>query len=69
MWLVRLFDPLYGTTRGAANTELLDWMVYRTTFVYFDVGYGSALAIMSLFITIIISAILFRQLIRALEAK
>jgi multiple sugar transport system permease protein len=27
MWLIRLFDPLYGTTRGAVNTELLDWMV------------------------------------------
>ncbi|MDZ7837181.1 MAG: sugar ABC transporter permease [Actinomycetota bacterium] len=39
MWLIRLFDPLYGTTRGAVNTELLDWMVYRTSFVYFDVGY------------------------------
>lgn len=67
MWLVRLFDPLYGTTRGGVGTELLDWMVYRTTFVYFDVGYGSTLAIMSLYLTIIISAILFRQLIKALD--
>ncbi len=68
MWLIRLFDPLYGTTRGAANTELLDWMVYRTSFVYFDVGYGSTLAIMSLYITIIIAAIMYRQLIRALKS-
>ena len=69
MWLIRLFDPLYGTTRGAVNTELLDWMVYRTAFVYFDVGYGSTLAIMSLFLTIIVGAIMFRQLIRALNAS
>jgi len=69
MWLIRLFDPLYGTTRGAANTELLDWMVYRTSFVYFDVGYGSTLAIMCLYLTIILGAIMFRQLIKALEAS
>jgi multiple sugar transport system permease protein len=68
MWLIRLFDPLYGTTRGAVNTELLDWMVYRTSFVYFDIGYGSTLAIMSLFLTIIIGAIMFRQLIKTLNA-
>jgi len=68
MWLIRLFDPLYGTTRGAVNTELLDWMVYRTSFVYFDIGYGSTLAIMSLFLTMIIGAIMFRQLIKTLNA-
>jgi len=68
MWLLRLFDPLYGTTRGAQNTELLDWMVYRTAFVYFDVGYGSTLAIMCLYITEIIGALMFRQLIKTLNA-
>lgn len=68
MWLVRLFDPLYGTTRGGVGTELLDWMVYRTSFVYFDVGYGSTLAIMSLYLTIMICAIMFRQLIKALDS-
>jgi multiple sugar transport system permease protein len=68
MWLIRLFDPLYGTTRGGVNTELLDWTLYRTAFVYFDVGYGSAMAIVSLYLTIILCAILFRLLIRALGA-
>jgi len=68
MWLIRLFDPLYGTTRGGVGTELLDWSVYRTAFVYFDVGYGSTLAIMSLYLTIIISAIMFRKLIKALDS-
>ena len=69
MWLTRLFDPLYGTTRGAVNTDLLDWMVYRTSFVYFDIGYGSTIAIMSLLITMVIGAVMFRQLIRALNAS
>jgi multiple sugar transport system permease protein len=68
MWLIRLFDPLYGTTRGGAGTELLDWQVYRETFVFFDIGRGSTLAIISLFLTIIVCAILFRQLMKALGA-
>ena len=68
MWLIRLFDPLYGTTRGGVRTELLDWRLYRVAFVYFNIGYGSALAIFSLYLTIIVCAIMFRQLIKALEA-
>lgn len=66
MWLIRLFDPLYGTTRGGVKTELLDWIVYRTAFVYFDIGYGSVMAIFSLFFTLIICALMFRQLMKAL---
>jgi len=65
MWLIRLFDPLYGTTRGGVETELLDWTVYRTAFVYFDIGYGSAMAIFSLFLTIAICAIMFRLLMKS----
>ena len=66
MWLIRLIDPLYATTRGGADTELLDWQMYRVTFVYFDIGRGSTMAIVSLFITIIVCAILFRRLMKAL---
>lgn len=66
MWLIRLFDPLYGTTRGGADSELLDWMIYRNTFVYFDIGIGSTLAIISLFMTVVVCAVLFRQLMKAL---
>lgn len=65
MWLIRLFDPLYGTTRGGVKTELLDWTVYRTAFVYFDIGYGSAMAIFSLFLTIAVCAIMFRLLMKS----
>lgn len=65
-WLIRLFDPLYGTTRGGVGTELLDWLIYRVSFVFFDVGVGSTLAIISLFLTIIICAIMFRVLMKAL---
>ena len=68
MWLIRLFDPLYGTTRGGADTELLDWQIYRNTFVYFDIGRGSTLAVISLFLTMIVCGVLFRQLMKALSA-
>ncbi|MCK4784374.1 MAG: sugar ABC transporter permease [Desulfobacteraceae bacterium] len=68
MWLIRLFDPLYGTTRGGVGTESLDWFMYRISFVFFDVGKGSALALFSLYVTIVLCAILYRQLIKALGA-
>lgn len=68
MWLIRIFDPLYGTTRGGLETEILDWMVYRVSFVFFDVGRGSALAMFSLYMTIIVCAIMYRQLIKAMDS-
>lgn len=69
MWLIRLFDPLFGTTRGSVGTELLDWMIYRTSFVYFDIGYGSTVAMLSLYLTVIISAIMFRELMKLLNVS
>ena len=68
MWLIRLFDPLYGTTRGGAGTQSLDWVVFRNSFAYFDMGIGSTMALISLFLTIILCSILFRYLMKALGA-
>ncbi|MBA7518534.1 Inner membrane ABC transporter permease protein YcjO [subsurface metagenome] len=67
MWLIRIYDPLFGTTRGGVGTEVLDWMVYRTAFVIFDTGYGATLALISLFLTIIFCAVLYRKLMQALK--
>jgi len=67
MWLIRIYDPLFGTTRGGVGTEVLDWMVYRTAFVIFDTGYGATLALISLFLTIIFCAILYRRLMQVLK--
>jgi multiple sugar transport system permease protein len=69
MWLIRLFDPLFGTTRGGVNSELLDWIVYRTAFVMFDIGYGSSMAIVSWAFTMILCLVMFRQLMKALAPK
>ena len=68
MWLIRLFDAIYGTARYMSETETLDFLVFRIAFNYFDIGVGSTLALVSLFLTIIICAILFRQLMIALGA-
>jgi multiple sugar transport system permease protein len=69
MWLIRLFDPLFGTTRGGVNTELLDWITYRTSFVMFDIGYGSAMAIVSWAFTMALCLVMFRQLMKAMAPK
>jgi multiple sugar transport system permease protein len=66
MWLMRIFDPLYATTRGGAGTETLDWVIFRVVFMYFDLGQGSALSIISLYITIIFSFVVFRLLMKSL---
>jgi len=68
MWLMRIYDPLFGTTHGGLKTEVIDWMLYRISFTFFDVGKGATMGLVCLFITIIISVILFRQLIKALGA-
>jgi multiple sugar transport system permease protein len=69
MWLIRLFDPLFGTTRGGVNTELLDWITYRTSFVMFDIGYGSAMAIVSWAVTMALCMVMFRQLMKQMAPK
>lgn len=64
---MRLFDPLYGTTRGGLETELLDWMIYRVSFVFFDIGQGAAYALFALYLTLIVGALMFKQLIKAMS--
>ena len=66
MWLIRIFDPLFGTTRGGVGTEVLDWYLYRIDFYYFNIGAGTTLALIALFMTIILCALLYRRLIIAL---
>jgi len=66
MWLIRLFDPLYGTTHGGAGTETLDYLTWRVGFTYFDIGQGSAIAMLSLFLTIVLCAVMFRVLMKSL---
>ncbi|MBC7189743.1 sugar ABC transporter permease [Candidatus Aerophobetes bacterium] len=66
MWLIRIYDPIVGTTQGGAGTETLDWYIYRVAFIRFDLGEGATLALIALYITIIIGVLLYNQLIKAL---
>ncbi len=49
---MRVFDFVYVTTEGGPldSTQVLATIIYRETFRYFHVGFGSALAVVTLFI-------------------
>ncbi len=46
IWSLRVFDIVYVLTRGgpADATALLNFLAYRTTFSFLDLGYGAAIA-------------------------
>jgi multiple sugar transport system permease protein len=56
------FAAILALTGGGPGTatEILNLYAYRTAFIELNFGYGSALAVMLLIITLIVSAILFR---------
>ncbi len=56
---LKLFDLVYVTTRGGPgdNTELLTYFTYRQDFAFFNVGYGSAAAVIILVISIFVTTI------------
>jgi multiple sugar transport system permease protein len=58
----RLFDIVYVATRGGPGdaTEIMSMFAYREMFQYFNVGYGSAIAVIILIIGVILSQILYR---------
>ena len=55
------FAAIFAATGGGPGTatEILNLYAYRTSFVKLDFGYGSALAVALLLITLIVSSILF----------
>ena len=53
-------DPRADRRRPGTATEILNLYAYRTAFIELNFGYGSALAVTLLIITLIVSAILFR---------
>lgn len=56
---LKLFDLVYVTTRGGPgdSTELLTFFAYRQDFRFFQVGYGSAAAVIILLISIVVTTI------------
>ncbi|MCW2307565.1 carbohydrate ABC transporter permease [Rhodobium gokarnense] len=61
---LRLFDIVYVTTRGGpgSSTEIVTFFAYKQDFQYFQVGYGSAAAVVILFASVIITAITVKYL-------
>jgi len=61
---LRLFDIVYVTTRGGpgSSTELVTLFAYKQNFQYFQVGYGSAAAVVILGMSIIITTFAVRYL-------
>lgn len=56
---LKLFDLVYVTTRGGPgdSTELLTFFAYRQDFRFFQVGYGSAAAVIILLISIVVTTV------------
>lgn len=56
------FAAIYAATGGGPGTatEILNLYVYKMSFVQLSLGYGSAIAVVLLFITLGFSAVLFR---------
>ena len=56
---IRLFDIIYVTTRGGPGivTEVMAYFTYRTEFRSFQIGTGSASAVIILIISIIVTTI------------
>ena len=69
MWLIRTYDPLYGTTKGGINTELFDWFVFKQAFVFFDYGRGTAIGVISLVLTLLLANVLYRNLMKAMNVN
>jgi len=46
IWSLRVFDIVFVLTRGgpADGTVLLNFLAYRVTFNFLDIGYGAAIA-------------------------
>jgi multiple sugar transport system permease protein len=55
------FAAIFAATGGGPGTatEILNLYAYRTSFVKLDFGYGSALAVGLLVITLVVSSVLF----------
>ena len=57
---LRVFDTIYTVTAGGPNnvTELLSMYTYKTSFRFFEMGYGALLAFVTLILVILSSRLL-----------
>jgi multiple sugar transport system permease protein len=64
---VKVFDPIYTLTSGGPGdaTESLSYLIYLETSTFFEMGYGSALAVVTLVIVSIPVLLILRNNARA----
>jgi multiple sugar transport system permease protein len=69
--VVRLFDEAYILTGGGPGrtTETISLFIYRNSFSFFDIGYGSALSILLFLFLMVISAFYIRFVYERGEAR
>jgi ABC-type sugar transport system permease subunit len=67
IWALKVFDLIFVLTKGgpADGTVLLNYLAWRTTFSFLDIGYGAAMADV-LFVLMLLLALVY---IRALRPK
>jgi multiple sugar transport system permease protein len=59
IWSLRVFDLVFVLTRGgpADATALMNFLAYRVTFNFLDLGYGSAIANVIFAVTFVLAAL------------
>jgi len=69
MFALKQFDPIVTLTSGGPgnSTEVLNFLVYNTSFRYFNMGYGSALGYILAFITLAFVLVYMRKLLKGDE--
>lgn len=69
IWSLRVFDIVFVLTRGgpADATVLMNFLAYRVTFNFLDIGYGAAIANL-IFILTLLLAILYIRLMQPAAA-
>jgi multiple sugar transport system permease protein len=67
---LRFFDVVYIATRGGPgdSTEVISMFAYRQSSQFFNMGYGSAAAVLILFITLFVTTLAMRYLRRVENA-
>ncbi|MFC4660660.1 carbohydrate ABC transporter permease [Oceanobacillus aidingensis] len=66
MFALKQFDPIVTLTSGGPgnSTEVLNFLVYNTSFRYFDMGYGAALGYILAIITVAFVLVYMRKLVK-----
>ena len=67
---LRFFDVVYIATRGGPGdaTEVISMFAYRQSFQFFNMGYGSAAAVLILVLTLVVTTVAMRYLRRVEDA-